>query len=246
MDYNEHNRHPRDSRVEFDSGEHVYTVDACLRCDSVTTIVDACFEQFDAQYWAARKATAEVSAEELMRQWEEKGRRAREEGTLLHERIERHYLGLEPDSEALSDVAFRHFLAFAAARTLKPYRSEWRIFSEKYRVAGTPDFLAFDGCHFDIYDWKRSCKLIGEDGRPVTSDRYGKFGLGLMGAVPDTAYWHYALQVSVYRYLLESEYGIEVRCGRLGTFHPEYSRPYVIELPYMRDHVVALLESRLR
>ena len=68
MDYNEHNRHPRDSRVEFDSGEHVYTVDACLRCDSVTTIVDACFEQFDAQYWAARKATAEVSAEELMRQ----------------------------------------------------------------------------------------------------------------------------------------------------------------------------------
>ena len=67
-----------------------------------------------------------------------------------------------------------------------------------------------------------------------------------MGAVPDTAYWHYALQVSVYRYLLESEYGIEVRCGRLGTFHPEYSRPYVIELPYMRDHVVALLESRLR
>ena len=64
MSYNERNAHARDRRLHFDAPTHTYYVDresdgSQFVCESVTTIVEGLFEQFDADYWAARKATPE-------------------------------------------------------------------------------------------------------------------------------------------------------------------------------------------
>ena len=249
MNYNELNAHPRDRRVRFDAPTHTYTV-LCedgreVACDSVTTVVEDLFEKFDAEYWAARKATADHPKEAIMAEWEAAGQRARDLGTLLHDRIERYYLGEQPDSEAAADRAFAHFLRFAASTPLRPYRSEWRIFSERYRISGTLDFLAYDGSRFVIYDWKRSAKIVDSLGHPIVDNRYGKYAGAPVAHVPDTVYQHYALQVSLYRYLLHLEYGIVVSEGFLGTFHPDYDRPYVIPMPYYLDEVKAILDARL-
>lgn len=249
MTYNEKNAHRRDCRIRFEPESHTYSaVDADgvadVICDSVTTVVEGLFAQFDADYWAARKATAECSAEELKAMWARRGEEARNKGTELHDRIERYYLGEAPDAEALADRAFRNFLAFAAEVRLTPYRSEWRIFSERARLAGTLDFLAFDGDKYEIYDWKRSSKLVDAAGRVVDTDRYGRHAFAPVEHVPDTTFHHYALQVSLYRYILETEYGIEVAAGHLGTFHPDYDRPYVIDLPYMRREAEIIVNSR--
>lgn len=250
MNYNEKNKHPRDCRISFDAAGHQYTATSPdgtrIDCDSVTTIVERCFEQFDADYWAERKATPEKSADVLKAEWAAKGEQARDLGTRLHDRIERHYLGETPDPEALSDPAFRNFLVFADRHPLKPFRSEWRIFSEKYRVAGTLDFLAFDGTDFEIYDWKRSSKIINPyTGHPDVQNCWGKHAFAPVSHLHDTIFWHYALQVSIYRYILETEYGIMVKAGHLGTFHPDYTCPYVVDVPYLRDEVILIFESRL-
>ncbi len=249
MNYNERNVHPRDSRIAFDAESHTYTAyspdGTPTECKSVTTIVEELFEQFDADYWAVRKATPTHTPEMLKAEWAAKGKQARDLGTQLHDRIEHHYLGDEPSAEALSDKAFCLFLRFAASHVLKPYRTEWRIFSEKYRIAGTLDFLACDNGRFEIYDWKRSSKIIGPDGLPVRTNAYGKHAYAPIENVPDTVFHHYALQVSLYRYLLEEEYGIYVEDAHLGTFHPTYDCPYVVDMPYLRDEVRAILESRL-
>lgn len=250
MSYNDIHRHARDSRIRFDAAAHSYLAElpdgTPVPCDSVTTIVEDFFEKFDADYWAARKATAERPAEVIKAEWAAKGQAARDLGTQLHDRIERHYLGEEPEPEALADPAFRNFMVFAGHRRLTPYRSEWRIFSERYRIAGTLDFLAFDGERFEIYDWKRSSKIVDEQGRPITGNRYGKCAKAPIAHIPDCTYHHYALQVSLYRYLLALEYGIEVAAGHLGTFHPHYDRPYIVEMPYYKAEVETILASRLR
>lgn len=249
MNYNEKNRHERDRRIAFDAGSHTYLISPAdgsepFACESVTTIVEDCFEKFDADYWAARKATPEKPAEMLKAEWAAKGKEARDLGTLLHDRIERFYLGELIEDDAYSDRAFGYFLDFARTYRLTPYRSEWRIFSERYRIAGTLDFLAQDGSDFIIYDWKRSSKLVDGFGRPITDNRWHKCGYGAACRIPDTTYHHYALQVSIYRYLLECEYGIRVRSGHLGTFHPDHSRYYMIDMPYLRDEVAELLRQR--
>lgn len=249
MNYNEANKHPRDSRIDFNPEAHIYTAysenGAATICDSVTTIVEDLFEKFDADYWAVRKSTPSRTPEMIKAEWEEAGRKARDLGTELHDRIEHYYLGCEPSSGALADKAFRNFISFARSHSLTPFRSEWRIFSEKYRVAGTLDFLVCNGGRSEIYDWKRSSKLIDDQGKVIDSNPYGKTAYHPIGHIPDTTFHHYALQVSLYRYLLETEYGITAEAAHLGTFHPAYDRPYIIDLPYLREEVIAILESRL-
>lgn len=251
MNYNERNAHVRDSRVHFDAASHSYAIEAeadgrIIPCDSVTTIIDSLFEHFDADYWAARKATALKSADQIKAEWAEKARIASEKGTELHDRVERHYLGETPSPEALADPAFSNFLRFAASRTLTPFRSEWRIFSEKFRVAGTLDFLACENGCYEIWDWKRSSKVVDPCGSPLREAYRGKCGIAAATAhVPDTSYWHYALQLSLYRYILETEYGIRVAAGHLGVFHPDYPCPWVVDVPYLRREAEDILNSRL-
>lgn len=242
-DYNITNRHARDSRIVFEPESHRYIVDGALECDSVTTVISDCFEKFDADYWSRRKATPDCPAEKLKAMWEEKGRIARDKGTLMHERIERHYLGYEPDADALADPAFGQFLRFAERHRLTPFRSEWTVFMESCRIAGTLDFLAFDGSKFEIYDWKRSTKVVDEFGIPRVNS-FGRHGLAPLTAVPDTVFHHYALQQSLYRYILAKEYGIDVAACHLGIFHPGNADFHVVAVPYLLEETKALVASR--
>ena len=138
MNYNELNSHPRDSRLLFDPESHTYYIEG-RPLKSVTTLVEECFPQFDALYWAHRKAPQEgLTPEELMAKWEAEACRARDLGTTMHDKIERYYLG--EDSGDDTD-AYRLFRCFAAVNRLYPFRTEWRIYLEEYGIAGTLDFL---------------------------------------------------------------------------------------------------------
>lgn len=137
-----------------------------------------------------------------------------------------------------------HFMAFAADHSLTPYRSEWPIFSRRYRIAGTLDFLAHDGEKFEIYDWKRSTKVCDAFSRPLLTN-YGKYAFAPIRHIPDTTYHHYALQLSFYRYMLATEYDIEVSACHLGVFHPDMASYHLVDVPYLRDEVITILNSRL-
>lgn len=240
MNYNELNAHHRDSRLIFDPESHTYYIDG-RPLKSVTTLVEECFPQFDALYWAHRKAPQEgLTPEELMAKWEAEACRARDLGTTMHDKIERYYLG--EDSGDDTD-AYRLFRCFAAVNRLYPFRTEWRIYLEEYGIAGTLDFLERtpDGT-YNIYDWKRSRKLINRFGMVEATSPFRKTGLHPISHLPDCSYYHYALQVSVYRYILEQKYGINVNKMRLGVFHPSYSGYYIVDLPYLRNEVISILE----
>lgn len=241
MSYNDDNTHERDRLIEFDPIEHKYYHGGeCY--ESVTTVVEQCFEQFDAKYWASVKRPNDPQS--LIDEWNAKAQMARDLGTLMHDRIERYYLGDDIEPEADEDRTFLLFKAFAAEKTLRPYRSEWRIFSERYHIAGTLDFLALDDDgRYVIYDWKRSTKVVDRNGIVLTRN-FGKTAFAPLRDVADTTYNHYALQVSIYRFILSEHYGIDVTDAFLGVFHPDMPRHYCVHLPYLRDEVEKLLRHR--
>ena len=73
MNCNQINQHDRDSLIRFDEASHTYSVHGQVY-KSVTTLIGECFEQFDADYWAAKKAPSMgVTPEELKAMWERKG-----------------------------------------------------------------------------------------------------------------------------------------------------------------------------
>lgn len=233
--FNTINTHHRDTQLSFDPVNHIYTHNGHT-LKSVTSFVEDCFEKFDTDYWAPRLAAKYgVPETELRAQWNAKSDKARRLGTQMHGKIEHFYIG-EPQE---SDDTFQLFEQFSKKHILHPYRTEWAIYDESMGIAGTLDFLDCTDSVFTIYDWKRTDKII-ENGHTVISNRYNKTAYPPIDNIPDTTYWHYALQVSIYRYILERKYDITVNAGKLAIFHPSYDTYYIVEVPYLKDEIEKL------
>ena len=234
------NKHWRDDNISFRKADHQYIVDG-TPLDSVTTFVKNCFPEFDSEFHAKRKAEAlGITKEAVLEMWEKKGRESREQGTAMHEKIESYYLG----KSVSTDSTFELFKIFANKITLKPYRTEWAVYDWDQKIAGTIDFVDYQNGEYIIYDWKRSDKLIAKNGLPIKGNQYGEKALPPIENLDDSPYYHYALQLSLYKYILEKNYGITVNRLRLGIFHPSYNKPYVLEMPYLQNEINALFGQR--
>ena len=94
-----------------------------------------------------------------------------------------------------------------------------------------------------IDDWEGSDKIIA-NGMPVKVSKYQEKGLYPLEHLENSAYYHYALQLSLYKFILEKNYDIKVSDLRLGIFHPSYDKPYVLKMPYLENEVKRLMELR--
>ena len=56
---------------------------------------------------------------------------------------------------------------------------------------------------FSIYDWKR-CKKIEK------SNKF-EFGLENLDHLPNSNFWHYTLQLNIYKYILGQKYDFKVK-----------------------------------
>jgi len=103
------------------------------------------------------------------------------------------------------------------------------------RVAGQADILCRD-CdgNIVIWDWKRSNHTQMNNNQQM---------LPPLDHLPDCNYWAYALQLNVYRYILESEYGMHVSRMLLGVVHPLSPGPLVIECPCMDNDITRIIEQ---
>jgi hypothetical protein len=155
--------------------------------------------------------------------------------------------GAEPPADP---PEFKYFLAFHEdfASTLKPYRTEWTVFHEEARIAGSID-MVFESATTDntssppplvIYDWKRC--------REITKTNAGnKFATHpAIEHLPDTNFWHYALQLNIYKYILQNKYGKTVTDLYLIVLHPEAPSYKRIKLPDLQGEVAELFEERIR
>jgi hypothetical protein len=120
-----------------------------------------------------------------------------------------------------------------------PFRTEWLVFNERIKVAGSIDMLYMkkDGT-YAIYDWKRSKEI-------KTENRY-QSGLGPVMHLPDTNYWHYSLQLNVYRMILKEKYDMDVNELALVILHPNNPTFQVIKVNIMEEEINAMFDTRLR
>ena len=267
------NPHPRDARIHFDEGPHTYTIqDIGGEFTSVTTWVHQHFEHFDAKKviaammrntkkWNDPVANAKYygkTADEIEEMWANAGREAAAKGTEMHYNIECFYNTPSTDTRrgGADTPELKYFLAFHKdfAATLRPYRTEWTVFHEEARIAGSIDMVfedasaATDNTTRDggaepplvIYDWKR-CREI------TKTNAANKFATHqAIEHLPDTNYWHYALQLNIYKYILQAKYGKTVTDLYLIVLHPEAPSYKRIKLPDLQAEVAELFEERIR
>ena len=258
-DENLRNRHPRDSRIQFLPYEHIYILDGKESLTSVSSLVSLFFPKFDSYYWSERKAGEYgMSQIGILEEWDFNGALSREVGTFMHQQIRNYYHGLpftsqyrfvyngkyiHEDSEISLESEFEQFKRFLNDHPFIPFRTEWSIFDEDLKIAGTIDMIHIkDGGTFELYDWKRSHRLLDKFGNIIKTNIF-QSGIHGLEQIPDTVYWHYCLQLNIYRYILENRYDLKIDNMYLILLHHEVNRYMKIEVPKMNEYVKIILDA---
>lgn len=245
------NAHPRDAFIQFEESTHVYTVHGNSDYTSVTTWNHGHFPKFDADkiiqnIVSGRKHKTDPSykyymmtAEQIKAMWDTNRDCAAESGTNMHFDIECYYNQLEVSNNSVEYNYFRNFLHDRPELT--PYRTEWTIYHEELKIAGSVDMVYInpDGTLL-IYDWKR-CRDIVKD-NPFG----GTACTPCISHMPDTNFWHYTLQLNTYKAIIEEKYGMQVVGLCLVCLHPDNSNGNykLIEVPFIEKEIRDLFEYR--
>jgi len=246
------NRHPRDLCIEFDEPTHRYTVngtsDGWISC---TGFLHTFFPHFDpdvtikkmmsGKNWTNSKYYG-MTAEEIKAQWSNSGKDASEAGTAMHLGIEMFHNGADPDDAVKASVEWKYFQNYwkECGSDLEPYRTEWEVWSEEHKLAGSIDMIyrkKSDGT-FVIYDWKRS--------KEIKTSNDWETGYGPASHLPNCNYWHYTLQLNVYKWFLETFYGCVVSDLYLIILHPDNKNYRRLRLNILGEEVAGMLECRKR
>lgn len=200
---------------------------------SCTTVVHEFFPSFDSHAVSTRSALRQLGrsishpsridqevatlAEGLRRNWEANSKAASDAGTRMHKLIEDFYNSPDREKEYVSHPDLPEMQLFAKFHRdhvlrgpMRPWRAELAVSSREWCVCGTIDMIYVTQVSADksgpvhlkvvIVDWKRSKDLqrVGYG---------GAMGTGPCVDLPASNFGHYSLQLAIYKYILETDYG---------------------------------------
>lgn len=269
-----HYANEKDDNIKFYEKGHKYEVltDKKSKYISVTTFVHSNFPKFNANEVIASMMASKgwgpdhkywgQTADEIKAGWIKNGTTVSVAGTNLHYKIEcfmnnaqlekgytnKDLLKYYEEKEDLNkeiqdiDIEWTYFINFLKDfPDLKPYRTEWKVYDEDIKISGCIDMIYEnpDGT-LSIYDWKRSKEIS-------TTNNWNKFALTeCISHLPDTNFWHYSLQLNIYKTILEEKYNKVIKDLFLVRFHssnPDNNYD-LLHVPFLKKEVEDLYELR--
>lgn len=229
------NPHIRDKNILFDEPKHIYTVIGDnSKYTSVTTFVHNLFPQFNSDKIISKMMNSNnwinnkyygMNADEIKKDWDKNRDQSAYQGTKMHEMIEDFYNNNSDfniiNKNMTEMIYFQDFLEDFKDIFYKPYRTEWRVYDEDWKLSGSIDmvFENKDGT-LSIVDWKR-CKNITKEPFNDNDDNYSL--VEEISYMPNTNFWHYSMQLNIYKAILERKYNKIIRDLTLINLHPNNS-----------------------
>lgn len=248
------NAHPKDVHIKFQDEGHKYWIRGSDKgVVSTTTLIGSYFSKFDGREIIDRHIQRadnlryfedpsykyyRMDSDTILAMWDELGRKGAEEGTYNHEQIERYYNGLVADFSKREHFELFNNFHMDHITDLEPFRTEMLIFHEDLRITGSADMLYRDRKtkRIVLADWKFIKRLSFKN-----KSRQAKPPLDHLD---DTNHTKYALQLSVYRYILETEYDYDVETQFLVILHKNQKKYSKVVTPYLREEVEKMFEQR--
>ena len=204
MPGNSISKHPSGLTMYFTESDHMYRDEYGTEYVSGTTLIHRAFPEFDSEAMAAKCAARQgVDQSEILADWE----RRNKAGTRAHENCEYQVLGQYDRMHAPEDDAER--VRFAAAweevEKIRAAKFQWMkpeyvVFSPRFLIAGSIDLLCCRGdMEYMIVDWKYLKKMRYKAFR----DEVGT--IRPTAHLPNCNYYHYAMQLNVYEFILKAE-----------------------------------------
>jgi ATP-dependent exoDNAse (exonuclease V) beta subunit len=222
---------------------------------SVTTFYSKFYEKFDTEYWSNRKAEElGITVEELLEDWKYKSDKGTTIGSIVHKWIEDFLNNLNPKiptidydigpylKDEINVIIKRRINKWFQLYTNKlskmtPVAQELRIWSLKYKLAGTIDTLFWYKNKLIVGDWKTNKKFTTDE-----DYNYNKYLVGPFSNEKDNEHNRFSIQVSLYRLMLE-EHGIETGPSFICWIPPENGDVILIQAKDYRNILRAHLNN---
>ena len=266
------NEHSRDKNIQFleDGHKYIITTEPDTKYTSVTTWIHSHFPHFDADAviknmmngkgWKEGHKYWGLTPEQIKTMWSNNGASVSSAGTDMHFEIEcfnndkrftfkysnkelyEIYMIDHKDKTNDASLEWSYFLNFVKDHPdLIPYRTEWTVYDDDVKIAGSIDMVYEnpDGT-LSIYDWKRSKNI-------TKINNFNRFAITpTICHLPDSNFWHYALQLNTYKVILEKKYGKTIKDLYLVRLHPdaEEKNYELIKLPDLTKDVIEMFEQR--
>ena len=179
-----------------------------------------------------------MSTNKIKDAWSKKGEDARNRGTEGHLQMEL-WANSEPCRMLDPSVVVGHEFIRNVLLPLNitVFRTEWELFADEEDFAGSVDLVAKTPDNkLVIIDWKRSPKLKDD-----LFNKYSKMKPPF-NHLHDSKGAKYAIQLSIYMYMLQKYYGYQVSQLLLVSIHED--NPFYTSVPYMKPEIEYLMQQR--
>ena len=262
--------------IVFKASDHSYTSidDNDIKWVSVTKLVSNFKEPFNAEGIAAKVSKNKKSkwygktAKEIQAVWKEESERAMELGTFYHNQREADLCSLASiEKEGVTLPIYvpieKDGVKHAPDQKLSPgIYPEHMVYLKSAGICGQSDLVEVVGDKVNIIDYKSNKKIETESF--VNWEGISKKMLFPVNHLDDCNYYHYALQLSIYMYII-LKHNPKLKPGNIYIHHvtfeqesenefgyPIYAKdqegnPIVkevtpIEVPYLKDEVIVIIQ----
>ena len=208
-------KYSKDKSVAFDSVSHTYTKNG-KKLISVTSFIAKFKNEFDSDYWSNKIALRDNKTQkEVLAEWKEKSKKSCDVGMAIHKIFEDYINGnfsivneqievdfLEIDESYILDFipkskqAIEFIKHYFVSGRLIPIYTEYIVHNDT--LAGQVDLICKDKeNNFYILDFKTNEK--------IEVNSYGKNLKDKLKDIPDSNFYHYSLQLSIYKQMFDKE-----------------------------------------
>ena len=218
---------------------------------SVTRLIEEYTNEFDSETIAEKVAIRDnKTTQQVLDEWQYKNDFSKVKGSTCHEFAqsrwsgevwqEKHFDGSEKYERAVEIIQwqaneFRHDYK----DRLKHLADEFVIGSEEYDIASAIDHLFInkltDG--LVLVDYKTNTDIY-------KNEKYAKNMKVPLQHLKDTTLNHYAIQLSIYKYIVEKYTNLKFEEMFIVWFSEEQENYKIVEVPYLEEEVKKILESR--
>lgn len=218
---------------------------------SVTRLIEEYTQDFNAEEVASKVAEKrQCSISEILQEWKVKNEQACLKGSISHETVQNLWTGIscrgthkslsEATKMALQKIFKQEENFYNDFKNkFKHLADEFVIGSNEYSIASAIDHLFIN---------KLTGGLVMVDYKTNTdihkNEKYAKDMKVPLQHLKDTTLNHYAIQLSIYKFLLEKYTNLKIEDFFIVWFSELNDNYQIIEVPYLKNEVEKILENR--
>lgn len=239
--------------VRFREDIHKYTINGVQCPISTTGLISKFHEKFNEDYWADRKALEYgLTSEHVKNCWKYINKHAIAEGRTFHNfaeywmngkelpyperEIRMEFDGVDPirGSHLMMREQFIQFHKDIVGKLL-PIVSEFVMGDQEFMLGGMLDqlFWSHTKQEFQIWDWKTNGKMEMHSNNCMYDP---------ISHIPDSNYWHYCLQLSIYKYMIEKWTNLKIGNMFIVWFNEKNESYQIIQVKPLMKEVQDMLE----